>query len=273
MDVAAISTTFNQETGSLETDSRCVQLNKIRMNRAIIYIFLILSFGCKAQEKETGFEWNIENEKIHNENRNDSTKWSSKNWKADIDNIKVSGKPMINGVFPVPDYDLTDSTFNGLGYSGSWQGIDLRDKKIIYHSLYVNENAVNQKFIDDKPNEVFFTIAVLTDSIDLKRYSHTDVSITSRNHPHYVGQGFVKTKSNEIDFVSFLTADRNDYAIVNMRLFDLRIGRIILIAPQKDGTLRSLQLDAPIMSSEEMDDHIESLMTNNKEVTKFFTKA
>ena len=239
----------------------------------MIYILLILAFGCKAQEKETGFEWNLEKEKIHNENRNDSTKWSSKNWKVDTVKIIIGGKPMINGVFPVPDYNLIDTTFNGLGNSGNWKGFDLKDKKIIYHSLYVNKNAINMEFINDKPNEVFFTIAVLTDSIDLKRYSHTNVSIASRNHPHYVGQGFVKTKSNEIDFISFLTADRKDYAIVNMRLFDLRIGRIILIAPQKDGTLRSLQLNSPIMSSEEMDKHIENLMSNDKEVIEFFTKS
>ena len=242
------------------------------MNRTIIYILLILAFGCKAQEKETGFEWNLEKEKIHNENRMDSTKWSSKNWKVDTENIKIGGKPMINGVYPVPDYELIDTTFNGLGNSGNWKGFDLKDKKIIFHSLYVNKNAINQEFIDDKPNEVFFTIAVLTDSIDLKRYSHTNVNISSRNHPHYIGQGFVKTKSNEIDFISFLTADRNDYAIVNMRLFDLRIGRIILIAPQKDGTLRSLQLNSPIMSSEEMDEHIKNLMSNDKNVIDFFTK-
>ncbi len=243
------------------------------MNGAITFILLVLVWGCNTQEKKTGFEWNLEKEKIHNENRKDSTKWNSKNWKADTWNIKIGGKPMINGVFPVPHYDLIDSTFNGLGNSGNWKGFEIIDKKIIYHSFYVNKNAVNKEFIIDKPNEVFFTIAVLTDSIDLKRYSHTNVNISSRNHPHYIGQGFVKTKSNEIDFISFLTADRNYYAIVNMRLFDLRIGRIILIAPQKDGTLRSLQLDSSIMSSEEMDIHMENLMTNDKEVIEFFTKS
>ncbi|MCH7524997.1 MAG: hypothetical protein IIC74_08310 [Bacteroidetes bacterium] len=118
----------------------------------------------------------------------------------------------------------------------------------------------------------FFSIVVLTDSIDLKRYTHTDVSVSSRNHPHYVGQGFVKTKSNRIDFVSFISADRNSYAIINLRLFDLRIGRIILIAPKKDGTLRSLQLDSPTMSSDEMDNHLKWILENNKQVIDFFTK-
>lgn len=234
-------------------------------------LFLILTFSCKSQKEEV-FIWNLEKERIHNENRNDSTKWSQKNWKADTQNLELSGKPMMEGIFPVPKYELIDTTFNGLGNSGSWKGVELKGKKIIYHSLYVNKHSLNSAFIKDKPNEVFFAIAVLTDSVDLKGYTHTNVNISSRNHPHYVGQGFVKTKSNEIDFLSFLTADRNDYAIVNMRLFDLRIGRIILIAPQKDGTLRSLQLDSGIMSSEEMDKHLKNLMSSDKNVIDFFTK-
>ena len=82
----------------------------------------------------------------------------------------------------------------------------------------------------------------------------------------------MKTKSNRIDFVSFISADRNSYAIINLRLFDLRIGRIILIAPKKDGTLRSLQLDSPTMSSDEMDNHLKWILENNKQVIDFFTK-
>jgi|GEM_PF-513859 len=249
---------------------------------ALIIPFLILLFlkstsvntvGEKdALQKNTGFAWNLEKEKTQNENRNDSTKWSYKNWKADTQDVSVDGKPMINGVFPVPKYELVDSTFNGLGNSGNWKGFELQDKKIIYHSLYVKKNAVNQKFIKDKSDEVFFTIAVLTDSVDLKRYSHTNLSVSSRNHPHYMGQGFVKTKSNNIDFISFITADRNSYAIVNMRLFDLRIGRIVLIAPQKDGTLRSLQLDSPILSSHEMKEYMEGMMISDLKVIDFFTR-
>lgn len=242
------------------------------MNKTIIFTLLILSSSCTAQEK-TEFKWNLEKERIHNENRNDSTTWSSKVWTDDTLNFELKGKPIISGVFPVPKYELIDSTFNGLGYSGNWTGYDFKDKKIVYHSLHVAKNGVNKEFISDKANEVFFTIAVLTDSVDLKGYTHTDVGITSRNHPHYAGQGFVKTKFNEIEFVSFITADRNNYAVINMRLFDLKIGRIVLIAPQKDGTLRSLQLNSPIMSSEEIDKYIEELMSNDKKVIDFFTKA
>ncbi|MEQ9266562.1 MAG: hypothetical protein RLN81_15135 [Balneolaceae bacterium] len=243
------------------------------MGKTIIFLLLIFSFNCKAQEEKPEFKWDLEQERIHNENRNDSTTWNYEIWKDDTLDLELKGKPIISGVFPVPKYELIDSTFNGLGYSGNWTGYDLKDKKIVHHSLYVTKNGVNKEYISDKANEVFFTIAVLTDSVDLKGYTHTNVGITSRNHPHHVGQGFVKTKSNEIEFVSFITADRNNYALINMRLFDLKIGRIVLIAPQKDGTLRSLQLNSPIMSSEEIDKYIEELMSNDKTVIDFFTKA
>jgi len=243
------------------------------MSKLLIILISLLAFSCNVQEKDNLFQWTLKQERIHNENRNDSTKRSLKCWENDSINFSLNGKPMIKGVFPVPDYDFADSTFNGVGYSGDWKGYALKSRKVIYHSLYVNKSNVNKEFINDKPNEVFFSIVILTDSIDLKKYTHTGVSISSRNHPHYIGQGFVKTKSNEIDFTAFISADRNSYAIVNMRLFDLRIGRLILIAPKKDGTMRSLQLDSPIMSSDETDKHIKELLGNNNKVIEFFTKT
>lgn len=57
-----------------------------------------------------------------------------------------------------------------------------------------------------------------------------------------------------------------------MRIFDLRVGRIILIAPQKDGTFRSLQLESPVMSSYEADEYIPMLLKENNEVIEFFTQ-
>ena len=237
----------------------------------ILLFCLVLVHGCQELEKKKQFEWNLEKERTHNENRSDATKISQKTWKVDFQNINLNGKPMINGVFPVPDYNLVDSSFVGLGNSGDWKGLKIKGKTIIYHSFYVAKSNVNKDFIPDKPNEVFFTIIGLTDSLDTNKFTHTDVTISSRNHPHYVGQGYIKTKSNKIDFVAFITADRNEYALVNMRLFDLRIGRMILIAPKKDGTFRSLQLATTIMSSDEMDSYVRDLIKDNT-VIDFFTE-
>ena len=243
------------------------------MKNIAIITFTILSISCKAQKIDNEFKWNLEKEKIQNENRNDSTKIDIRNWIVDTKNkIQITGKPFINGVFPVPKYDLSIDSFEGLGNSGDWKGFNLKNKKIIYHSLYVKKNKFNNDSIPFVSNKVYFSIIVLTDSIDLKNYSHTNVSISSRNHPHYIGQGFIRTKQNEVDFAAFITADDNSYAIVNMRLYDLRIGRIILIAPKKDGTLRSLQIDSAEMSSEEINNYIKDILTNNKKVIDFFTK-
>jgi len=243
------------------------------MDKLLIFVFLIPFISCQAQKNVSKFVWNLDKEKIHSEKRSDSSSWGMKNWASDKENLSIEGRPFIRGVFPEPEYDLKETAFNGIGFSGDWKGIDFLDKKIICHSLFINRNNINAPFIDDKPNEVYFSIVVLTDSIDLKGYTHTNVFHSSRNHPHFMGQGFVKTKSNHVDFMSFLSADRNAYAVVNMRLFDLRIGRIVLIAPQKDRTLRSLQLDAPIMSSNEIDTYIGRLLEQSEEVIAFFTKA
>lgn len=48
------------------------------MYKTIPFIILATTIGCRAQSKQDTFEWNLEKEKIHNENRNDSTKWSLK---------------------------------------------------------------------------------------------------------------------------------------------------------------------------------------------------
>jgi hypothetical protein len=93
-------------------------------------------------------------------------------------------------------------------------------------------------------------------------------NISSRNHPHVIGEGLFKTAKSEIDYVAFQTADRNGYAIVNMRLFDLRAGRVVLIAPQKDGTLRSMQVDAPVFESKEVK-NFDTKLLKEPRVVKF----
>lgn len=89
------------------------------MNKAIQIILLLkvlFLISCTdVRDQRTGFVWDLENEKIHNENRNDSTKWSYASWIADTKTRTLRDNPLISGVFPVPEYDLADSTFNGLG--------------------------------------------------------------------------------------------------------------------------------------------------------------
>jgi hypothetical protein len=167
---------------------------------------------------------------------------------------------------------LGKESFKGVGNGGNFSGIDINGKKVLYSYFLVNKNALTQKFVGDKPNEVFFTIATLTDFIDTINYTHAGVQIISRNNPDYIGQGFFKTKEDIIDYVAFLTANRDEYAIVNMRLFNLRNGRILLIAPQKDGSLRSMQIRSPILSDKELPDYMNKVLQQD-DVKSFFSNS
>ena len=106
--------------------------------------------------------------------------------------------------------------------------------------------------------------------MDTTNYSHVLSEIISRNHPDYIGQGFYRTKENKIDYTAFITADRNAYAIIDMRLFDLKRGKTILIAPQTDHSIRSMQIQSPQLSSDQMEDYTKSLL-EKEEVVSFFT--
>jgi hypothetical protein len=112
------------------------------------------------------------------------------------------------------------------------------------------------------------TALVLSDKKLQPDGSNASRHIVSRNHPHIIGQGLFRTATSVIDYVAFQTADRNAYAIVNLRLFDLRAGRVVIICPQKDGTLRSMQVDAPVLASAEVKDFDAKLLKDPR-IVKF----
>jgi len=238
------------------------------------YLFLtVLIFNTVtvfAQKDTTA--WNSKSEEKHLKNRQDSSTWDAELLRRDIESNKDrAGKPIRYGAFPVPKYELLGKeSFKGVGNGGNFTGINLNGKKLLYSYFLVNKNTLTQKYIgDNKANEVFFIIVTLTDFIDTVSYTHAGVQVISRNNPDYIGQGFFKTKNDEIDYTAFLTADRNEYAIVNMRLFNLKQGRIILIAPQKDGSLRSMQIKAPILDDKELGNYIDKTIMQ-EDVKQFF---
>lgn len=225
---------------------------------------------CVAQESET--VWDEARRRQHLQLRQDSTAWDLGLLANDLERNRQSGtsRPFNFGAFPVPQYDLTGpDSFKGVGVGGNFTGIDLDGKRIVYSYFFVNKNTLNAPYLADKPDEVFFTLILLTNLVDTVGFSHADVHVVSRNNPDYVGQGFFKTANDQIDYVTFLTAERDAYAIVNLRLFDLKYGRTVLIAPQKDGSLRSMQADGPLLESGEVDRYVQSLL-ERPDVHAFF---
>ncbi len=233
-------------------------------------LMTVLAVNAFAQNTES--VWSEAFEKKHLQNREDSTTWDVKLFKEDLksrDAINGLGLPMTYGVFPVPNYDLAGKfKFAGTGYSSYWKNCS--GKKIVYSTFNMGKNSGNAELLGDKKNETFFTIMVLTDFIDSIKYTHQKNHILSRNNPDVAAQGYIKTKDNKVDYSAFITASRAQYAFVNMRLFNLEHGRFILIAPQKDGSFRSLQLSSPILSSDEVSPYMNKML-KQENVIQFFT--
>lgn len=141
-------------------------------------LFLIIAVNCFSQSKnQNQYKWSEKDKAEQYKSREDSTKWFNANFDVDIKNHDLNTKPMNFGVFPGPNYALIDKNgFNGLGNISERNGINLKDKKIVYNSFFANNCLFNKGIIKDKPNEVYFLIIVLTDSIDIKNSSHMDMS-------------------------------------------------------------------------------------------------
>lgn len=235
------------------------------------YLTLILIFIASLSFAQSGKELKIIREK----------QLKAQNQKEDLDfkrmgeELKVENKdsgPFTYGVFPYPIYDsIQKDGFKGVGTLGNFFGLKLQGKRIVYTSFVENNwGSLNSHKIKNK-NRVFFTILVLTDFIDDKEYTSSKMNIISRNFPDVIGQGFIKTSNNRIDFAAFTTLEKEDFAIVNMKLYHLKYGNIILITPQKDGSLRSMQINnVTDLTSETLKPYVEQLI-QKPEIVTFFT--
>jgi len=238
--------------------------------KKLLLFLMFIPFIAFAQGQD--FKWTEELRIKQLNNLKDSTTWDIQRMKKDNEPQPFGNPGFMNfGAFPVPDYDLIGK-FKGVGnYSTAFQPLKLKDKNVVFTSFVVNESPF-YKTLNGK-DKVFFTIITVTDTIDLKGYSTHRLQVVSRNHPDYIGQGYIKTKQNPIDFMAFITPGGNDYAIINMRLFHLKYGTIIIIAPQKDGTLRSLQLKEKELNSDILADFIKSDVLKRQKIIEFLTNA
>lgn len=216
------------------------------------------------------YKWDTKAKKKNEIHRRDSTTWDKKLFDMDLIFFKEQKKS--GGIFPVPKYHLAGKrSFIGLGYDGNFKGLMINNKRFLYNCFYAKKNKFNESFIPNKEEDVFFIIAISTDFIDSKGFSHLQSLISSRNHPNYLAKGYYKTKNNLINYNAFITGDRNSYAVVNERIFDLDIGKMILIVPQKDASLRSIQLEIPLLSIQETKNYVQQVLKENDEVINFYS--
>jgi len=219
-----------------------------------------------ANEQESF--WDFEKAKKHAADYNSPQTWDLNTLKKDIAGHKKfppADFPLFPSPFPAPTYD---SPGNGNGPIQTKIG----NAQIVGQYVTMGKGKHSQHLFKDAADQYvsYFTILTITDG----KGKPNPVSATSRNHPHYLSQGSLNTSTkSRVDWVAVQLADKNAYATVNSRIFDLRVGRVILAAPQTDGSIRFHQLDAPAMNTKEREAYMESLKENKKVVAFFSAKT
>lgn len=234
----------------------------------LIFIFSACSEQHISQEVKSSI-WNQGKRSAHLNNRSDTSTWDLEMFEDDKQLIGIGDLgPFEIGIYPVTKYEtLGQGSFNGLRTIN--EAFSINKKNVLMSSFFVKSNTLNKNKLGDASDDLFFQILVLSDTLDNQNYNLNKNITLSRNHPDYLGQGFVQTKNNRIDYLAFTTAEENAYAIVNGRIFDLTYGQTILIAPQKDMTLRSFQIRSTPMTSDSILNYTSQLITK-KNIIAFF---
>ena len=209
------------------------------------------------------------------ENINNPELWDMERMKGDIKDINER-HPIRDGAFPVPHYNsLLGFSYKGGGVVSNHfarsvpEGkLEVQGKEIVFSSFHIGNSPL---YKEGKRNTTFFTVITVIDTVDTNNFAFGSSYFLSRNHPDYGGEGSFITKDNKVEFVAFTTPDKGSFAIVNMRLFHLEYGNIILITPQKDGSFRSLQIQGSVPPAEGSFDYIKRDVLQREEVIHFLT--
>jgi len=243
-------------------------MKKIIITATLALASSLFSFSQEAEFKDLELVRQKQIENIKN-----SELWDMERMKNDIMPANEF-HPIQFGAFPVPHYDQL-GPYRGGGYAGNTKARSLpeyklmiEDKEIVFDSYFIGDSPF---YKEENRNRVFFTIVTVIDTVDVRNFALGSAMMLSRNHPDYGGEGSIVTKNNRIDYVTFTTPEKGSFAIVNMRLFHLEYGGIILVAPQKDGSLRSLQIKGEKITTEGVFDYIKNEVLKREDAIQFFT--
>ncbi|TDQ33361.1 hypothetical protein [Zeaxanthinibacter enoshimensis] len=176
--------------------------------------------------------------------------------------INESGFPIYVGSFPVAEYNTP-----GNGTMGFPLKIGERD--VVSRSVFIRRGEQNESLLKplNKNSEVLINLLCLTDDVSLPNPS----IVTSRNHPNYLAEGTFNSRNYKTDWVVIRAYDGKSYAIINMKFFNLKYGRTILVAPQQSGEIHFKQLQDELLEETEVELYLDQL-TRNIEVIDFFVK-
>ncbi len=154
--------------------------------------------------------------------------------------------------------------------------IEVAKKHFVSNSFIRNEGQTRgaqpmTALLNEPVQEVLFTYILLTDSPERSKNIHTSERVEARNHEHYLYSGSLKTSEQRIAYTARFDLGERNHVIINDRKFYLNKGQTLMIAPQKDGSLRFLQVHSPGLNSLTAPAYVEKLLTK-EEVMSFFER-
>jgi len=196
----------------------------MQMKINIIYISVLLLVACKSDKSKVHKQGGevkisdvqniIENHIDHELYDQDKTNYD-KEWEK---NLPIGTLP-----FPVNKYKTPGNS--------SW---NLRDT--------INRIPIAGKFLSVGKDEAFFNIIVKETIENSNSYN----GVYSRNHPIYWGQGVIKHKLGDIDWLAIKPKTDKGYAIVSGKIFNLNKGQTIFAFDDNTGGIDFLQIDETV---------------------------
>ena len=220
----------------------------------------LLCAGCiAAAAAETTFtqstDWTREAAVAHARRHNAPELWQLERFGDDRASLAESSAesrdslPFPAVAFPTPDYDLGGRECPGLTVGP----VPVRGRlraSIAAVNLPLDLEALPEgkewyEVLQCDPTMVIVARDPAASNDDAP-LDNVDQWAISRSHPHYFFQGTCKGAAGEIDWAAIRMADGRRIGIVNGRVLDLDVGRVVLVRQLEDGALRIHQLTAEL---------------------------
>jgi len=240
------------------------------MRALFVYIFVLFICSCaqkqrvKNQVPKSGNLWTYEDARLYNKNQFDTAKWDMDLLQEEIawemDDWPTQS-PIEHLPFPVAKYRA--------GYASKSISLSIQDKKkegTTFATGTYNKYLEGIYDPEKQENFIFFNILILTDLPDWENASN---GVYSRNYPHHTCQGRQKTSVGSVDWLAMHLATNEKFAVVNMKYFNLAFGQTILVAPQKNGSVRFKQIMLPNVSTFQIDKYVKELESDSQTVAFF----
>lgn len=212
--------------------------------KKIYLIILIISNFSLSQNKE----WNLNQLQKRNITHLDSINWNVKLFNQDKTTYKqykeyFKGLPLTISAFPVADYE----------YAVASESFKLTLDSISYKGINIGY------FKDENSEEVTYELTLVF--LSNQAESNENSFVQSRNYPYLTAEGTFTEFNTKYDWVFTKSPDGFSFIMLNMKLFDLRFGKTILVIPQKDGSFYYNQINLERNTFKEISMFEDSLLT------------